>query len=117
MEDPPEDKEFAGLIFEAKEQTFLGAACGGGGVLSGQREVLLGVLFRDDEAVELADIAGRQWLLEQVLFRHHYLISLLGELLLRLLVVVEVEPDAFSRRLDDILRLFTPPECLRRQLR
>lgn len=54
----PEAPALAGLVLEAKQQARVAA----------EREVLLGVLFRDDEAVELADVAGGQWLFEHGFF-------------------------------------------------
>lgn len=53
-----ESPALAGLVLEVQQEP---------GVAS-EREVLLRVLFGDDEAVELADVAGSQWLLEHGFF-------------------------------------------------
>jgi hypothetical protein len=61
----------AGLVLEVEQEAGVAA----------EREVLLGVLFGDDEAVELADVAGGQWLLE-----HGFFFGFIGFLLLLVLM-------------------------------
>ncbi|KAL4578277.1 hypothetical protein LXL04_014398 [Taraxacum kok-saghyz] len=55
-----EPPRLPGLVLETQQQPFL-LVCGGGGggVSTAEREIFLGVLFGNDETVELSDVAGR----------------------------------------------------------
>lgn len=55
-----EAPELAGVVFEGEEQALVGGVGGGGG----EGKVFLGILLGDDEAVELANVAGSQGFLE-----------------------------------------------------
>lgn len=81
-----EPPALAGLVLETQQQALLGA----GRVSAAEGEVLLGVLLGNDEAVQLADVARRQRLLEHGLLVVDLLQFSVGGVVV-LLVEVEVE--------------------------